>query len=229
MSDSFSDIFITHGLPNPITREIAETLSAAKTQRIREGAIDGSVDPRAGAAGMNGPNGRRVKADTILERDLRVCPRGSRSWAGAGTDVCGGVCGGGRAVTNTVGTNMLVSASTSMTAAEEEEEGSAKKRSKLGQGKLELKSQWLKIPDLLPKGGLDACARGDLATLKTLVESGEWDPRYFVCKEESTPLMWAASGGHVHVIKWLVSTYGASLNDQNRVGRTAIMFACKVP
>lgn len=39
--------------------------------------------------------------------------------------------------------------------------------------------------------------------------------------------MWAASGGHVDVMQWLVSDFALSPNATNRVGRSAIMFACK--
>ena len=47
----------------PKRKEITGALAAASS-------IDGSVEGSVG-----GSNGRRVKADTILERDTRLCPR----------------------------------------------------------------------------------------------------------------------------------------------------------
>ena len=93
---------------------------------------------------------------------------------------------------------------------------------------------------LRPIGGLDACARGDLSDLEALVgdlsdpalanPQGRslgggggaavgvgWDPRFACCKAGSSALMWAASGGHVHVMDWIAQTAKA-LDDRDGVG-----------
>ena len=79
---------------------------------------------------------------------------------------------------------------------------------------------------LRPIGGLDACFRGDLEAAKALVAAG-WEPQRAVCKAGSTPLLWAASGGHVHIMDWLFDTTAPDVNEGNDVGRTALMFAVK--
>ena len=78
---------------------------------------------------------------------------------------------------------------------------------------------------LSPVGGLEACFRGDLATARSLA-ADTWHPQYAVCQQGSTAMMWAASGGHLEVLQWLVDC-GCDVNARNKVGRTPSMFAAK--
>jgi hypothetical protein len=78
-----------------------------------------------------------------------------------------------------------------------------------------------------PKGGLEACFRGDLAAAQQLAADG-WGAAHAVCQQASTAVHWAASGGHMEVLRWLVAEPGAcDVNATNKVGRTALMFAAK--
>ncbi len=79
---------------------------------------------------------------------------------------------------------------------------------------------------LSPVGGLEACFRGDLATARRLA-ADQWHPQHAVCQQGSTAMMWAASGGHLEVLEWLVTDCGCDINARNKVGRTASMFAAK--
>ena len=77
-------------------------------------------------------------------------------------------------------------------------------------------------------GGLSACARGALAEAKALVDApGGWEAAYAVDKHGNTALMWAAGGGHVAVVRWLVEEVGVAVDLANKDGRTALMWACK--
>ena len=40
-------------------------------------------------------------------------------------------------------------------------------------------------------------------------------------------MMWAASGGHLEILTWLVEECGCDVDARNKVGRTALMFAAK--
>eukprot|EP01043_Picozoa_sp_COSAG02_P041065 COSAG02_NODE_3376_length_6847_cov_2.337433_2_plen_1057_part_00 len=79
---------------------------------------------------------------------------------------------------------------------------------------------------LSPVGGLEACFRGDLVKARSLAAS-QWCPQYAECQQGSTAMMWAASGGHLEVLEWLVRDCGCDINARNKVKRTALMFAAK--
>ena len=80
---------------------------------------------------------------------------------------------------------------------------------------------------LKPVGGLSACAAGDLDAARALAESGTWHPAHAVDKHGTSALMWAAGGGHVEVVKWLLEAQGVAVDKSNKDGRTALMWACK--
>ena len=80
---------------------------------------------------------------------------------------------------------------------------------------------------LAPVGGISACAAGDLATTKALLAAGRWQPALAADRHGSTALMWAAGGGHLEVVRWLLDDVGVAVDARNRDRRTALMFACK--
>eukprot|EP00966_Prymnesium_polylepis_P054953 1270374-Prymnesium_polylepis.1 len=80
---------------------------------------------------------------------------------------------------------------------------------------------------LRPVGGIHACAAGDLDGARALVASSSWQPLHAADKHGSTALHWAASGGHVAVVRWLVEAVGVDVDARNKERRTPLMFACK--
>tara|TARA_B110001452_G_scaffold186114_1_gene156598 strand:- start:162 stop:914 length:753 start_codon:yes stop_codon:yes gene_type:complete len=80
---------------------------------------------------------------------------------------------------------------------------------------------------LRPIGGISACAVGDLARAQRLAAQHGWLPAFAVDKHLSTPLMWAAGGGHLPVVRWLVEAQRVGVDATNRVHRTALHWACK--
>ena len=75
-------------------------------------------------------------------------------------------------------------------------------------------------------GGIGACAVGNLAEARTIAEAG-WLPAYAADKHGSTALMWAAGGGHLPVVRWLLEEVGVAVDATNKVDRTALQWACK--
>jgi len=87
------------------------------------------------------------------------------------------------------------------------------------------------VPQAMPKGSsssssgkqlTDACEKGDLATVRKLLDKGvdvNW-------KDELgfTPLSWASGYGHVQIVKLLLDR-GAQINMQDNNGWTALMDA----
>ncbi|KAK3238326.1 hypothetical protein CYMTET_51654 [Cymbomonas tetramitiformis] len=80
----------------------------------------------------------------------------------------------------------------------------------------------------LRAGTLSHCATGDLDEVMRQVESGAWDPLYAVDKQGSNGVMWAAGGGHVEVVRYLLRACpGLGVDAVNKQGRTALMRAAK--
>ena len=75
-------------------------------------------------------------------------------------------------------------------------------------------------------GGLSACAVGDLDTARRLASEG-WAAAHAVDKHGNTALQWAAGGGHLAAMRWLLGDVRADVNAANKDGRTALMWACK--
>ena len=75
-------------------------------------------------------------------------------------------------------------------------------------------------------GGIGACAVGDLLGAYAAVERG-WQPAYAVDKFGNTALMWAAGGGHLAAVRWLLEEMGVAVDGANKDGRTALQWACK--
>ena len=80
---------------------------------------------------------------------------------------------------------------------------------------------------LLPVGGLSACAAGYLSRARELAASGIWSPNTYADRHGSNALMWAAGGGHAHIVHWLLCDQRVAIDATNLAGRTALMFACK--
>ena len=80
---------------------------------------------------------------------------------------------------------------------------------------------------LRPIGGLSACAAGDLDSAKELRRAHGWQPAHAADKHGNSALMWAAGGGHVAVVTWLLEEVGVAVDTVNKDGRTALMWACK--
>ena len=83
------------------------------------------------------------------------------------------------------------------------------------------------LVDLLPVGGLDACYRGNLIKCQQLFQQENWNPVHAVCQQESSSVHWAAGGGHLDVLTWLLFEMKCDVNAKNKVGRTPLMFAAK--
>lgn len=79
---------------------------------------------------------------------------------------------------------------------------------------------------LADRGGISACASGDVATARALADAG-WPPEHAVDKFGSTALMWASSYGQEEAVQWLVEEARVPVDASNKVGRTALMFAAK--
>lgn len=73
---------------------------------------------------------------------------------------------------------------------------------------------------------------GDLATLHQLVHSKQWDPVAFVDRKGATSLMWAAGGGHLDIVKYLLESCCCDPMQPQRgkrsfAGRTALHWAAR--
>jgi len=75
-------------------------------------------------------------------------------------------------------------------------------------------------------GGIGACAAGELDAAREVVASG-WSAAYAADKHGNTALMWAAGGGHLSVVRWLLEELGVAVDAVNKDGRTALQWACK--
>ena len=75
-------------------------------------------------------------------------------------------------------------------------------------------------------GGLSACAAGDLEAAQRLASEG-WAAAHAVDKHGNTALQWAAGGGHLAAMRWLLEAMRADVDGSNKDGRTALMWACK--
>lgn len=71
-----------------------------------------------------------------------------------------------------------------------------------------------------------ACATGDLWRAREVERRG-WRAGYAADKHGNTPLMWAAGGGHLDVLVWLLEEVGVGVDAANKDGRTALMWGCK--
>ena len=80
--------------------------------------------------------------------------------------------------------------------------------------------------ELEDRGGISACAIGDVARARALAKEG-WQPGHAVDKFGSTALMWCASYGQLDTAIWLVEEAKVPVDAANKVGRTALMFAAK--
>jgi FkbH-like protein len=80
--------------------------------------------------------------------------------------------------------------------------------------------------DLTDRGGISACASGDVARVRALAAAG-WPAAHAVDKFGSTALMWSSSYGQEEAVRWLVEEERVPVNVANKVGRTAVMFAAK--
>lgn len=77
-------------------------------------------------------------------------------------------------------------------------------------------------------GGIALCAAGDLNGVTQYVTEKGWHPKYFVDKNGSNGLMWAAGNGHAHIVRYLLNTFpDMDVNAGNGKGRTALMQAAK--
>ena len=74
---------------------------------------------------------------------------------------------------------------------------------------------------LRPVGGLSACAAGDLSAAERLAATGGWHPAHAADKHGNTALMWAAGGGHLPVVRWLLESQGVAVDTTNKDGRCA--------
>lgn len=81
------------------------------------------------------------------------------------------------------------------------------------------------MPDLssIHEPFVNACIRGDLATVKQrLVDGANIEGIWRSC----TGLMWAAAEGHLSIVQLLLAV-GARVNARNEVGYTAILYAAE--
>lgn len=83
-----------------------------------------------------------------------------------------------------------------------------------------------RLTPLRPIGGLSACATGDANAARALRALG-WDPSHAADKHGSTALMWAAGGGHLPLVRWLVEECAVGVDAANKEQRTALQWACK--
>ena len=68
---------------------------------------------------------------------------------------------------------------------------------------------------------------GHLKTAQHLAAHEGWSACHARCQQDSTAVMWAATGGHKEILQWLILEQECDVNLQNKVGRTALMFAAK--
>mmetsp|Transcript_23020 Transcript_23020/g.71607 ORF Transcript_23020/g.71607 Transcript_23020/m.71607 type:complete len:191 (+) Transcript_23020:876-1448(+) len=78
---------------------------------------------------------------------------------------------------------------------------------------------------------LRAAQTGDLAALRALAAEGQWDANERD-RNGATPLLWAAGGGHLGVVRFLVEEAGVDAADlqtgrRGYAGRSALHWACR--
>ncbi len=71
----------------------------------------------------------------------------------------------------------------------------------------------LQVSAMITDEGMSACRRGDLVTLRQLVNAGSWDPHNALDKYGSSALMWAAGSGHLRICKFLVDECCVDINE----------------
>eukprot|EP00163_Fabomonas_tropica_P001695 TRINITY_DN1124_c3_g1_i1.p1 TRINITY_DN1124_c3_g1~~TRINITY_DN1124_c3_g1_i1.p1 ORF type:complete len:909 (-),score=176.38 TRINITY_DN1124_c3_g1_i1:243-2969(-) len=82
--------------------------------------------------------------------------------------------------------------------------------------------------------GLEACRGGDLSALRQQIEMYGWDPRHPLASDRhgSNALLWAAGGGHVDCVRYLVQelhmpVWQAQQHRRGYDGRTALHWAAR--
>ena len=75
--------------------------------------------------------------------------------------------------------------------------------------------------------GLHAAKEGLLDSLKAKVETEGWEPQAVVDRHGLTALQWAAGGGHLQTVKYLLSDCKCAVDQPNKEGRTPLMWACR--
>lgn len=76
--------------------------------------------------------------------------------------------------------------------------------------------------------GMTACRNGDLATLRSLMDRGTFNPITEKDKNGSTGLLWAASANQVGVVQFLVGAHGVDpLTTTIKDGRNALHWAAR--
>jgi hypothetical protein len=71
-----------------------------------------------------------------------------------------------------------------------------------------------------------ACKTGDLAAVQLKVALG-WNAKSMVDRHGLTALQWAAGGGHLAVVVYLLAECGVKVDTPNKEGRTPLMWACR--
>ena len=59
---------------------------------------------------------------------------------------------------------------------------------------------------------------GRLSAAERLAATGGWHPAHAADKHGNTALMWAAGGGHLPVVRWLLESQGVAVDTTNRTG-----------
>jgi ankyrin repeat protein len=77
--------------------------------------------------------------------------------------------------------------------------------------------------------GMELCRSGDASALRRLIESGAWHPAGAVDRNGSTPLMWAAGGGHLECCRFLVETCGIAPHECARGKRARRGYRGRTP
>lgn len=67
--------------------------------------------------------------------------------------------------------------------------------------------------------GLAAARVGDVASLRALFERGDWDPLRERDRNGSNALLWAAGGGHLDAVRFLVERCGVDARSATQKGR----------
>jgi ankyrin repeat protein len=84
-------------------------------------------------------------------------------------------------------------------------------------------------PEVISPGGLNnlhrACMHGSLETVRALVEKHRADISSKSGQNGNTPLHFAAHGGYIEIVKFLIEC-GAAVNDCNDYGLTPLHLAC---
>ncbi len=71
----------------------------------------------------------------------------------------------------------------------------------------------------LRSGGITFCASGDLEGLKVFIQRNQWDAQYFVDKNGSTGLHWAAGNGHLQIVEFLLVSEMLPVDVEDEMGR----------